>query len=136
MEPTDHELLPALGNLRYRLDARLRAIGLTLAWHAEDLPKLTRLTPQHVLQVLRILQEAFTNIIKHARADTISVDAGVDPAGSSVLIRVRDNGRGFDGEGRGRGLANMHQRARAIGGQLQIVPSPQGTILSLSLPMV
>jgi signal transduction histidine kinase len=136
MEPIDHDLLPALGNLRYRLDARLRAIGVTLDWHAEDLPKLARLTPQHVLHVLRILQEAFTNIIKHARADTISVDAGVDPAGSSVLIRVRDNGRGFDGEGRGRGLANMHQRARAIGGALQIVPSPQGTILSLSLPIV
>jgi signal transduction histidine kinase len=136
MEPTDHDLLPALGNLRYRLDARLRAVGLTLDWHAEDLPKLARLTPQHVLHVLRILQEAFTNIIKHAQANTISVDAGVDPSGSSVLIRVRDNGRGFDGEGQGRGLANMHQRARAIGGQLQIVPSPQGTILSLSLPLV
>jgi signal transduction histidine kinase len=136
MEASDHDLLPALGNLRYRLDARLKAIGVTLDWHAEDLPRLARLTPQHVLHVLRILQEAFTNIIKHAQADTVRLDAGVDPSGEHVLIRVRDNGHGFDSpRAGGRGLANMRQRARTIGGELQVTPSAAGTTLSLLLPI-
>lgn len=136
LEPTDHDLLPALGNLRYRLDTQLQRLGVTLDWRVHPLPPLTWLTPRKLLHVLRILQEAFTNVIKHARADRVEVETGVDAAAQRVYIRVRDNGRGFSGAARpeGHGLANMMQRARSLGGELRVQASAQGTTLDLLLP--
>jgi signal transduction histidine kinase len=136
LEPTDNDLLPALGNFRYRVDPRLRRQGIALDWRVSDLPKLACLTPRNLLHVLRILQEAFTNVLKHAQASLIRVETGLLPDGQQVYIRVSDNGAGFKGDHRGRGLANMQQRAERIGGALQIQPSGQGTTLELRLPVV
>jgi signal transduction histidine kinase len=134
LQPSDDDLLPVLGNLRYRLEGRLRQQGITLDWQVGEVPKLSCLTPQNVLQVLRILQEAFTNILKHAHASQISVGTSIEAG--RVSIRVSDNGRGFgDSQGTGHGLASMHDRARRIGGVLQVAPSPGGTTLALSLPI-
>jgi signal transduction histidine kinase len=98
-------------------------------------PKLACLTPQNLLHILRILQEAFTNILKHAHASCIRVDTGVE--GDRVSIRVTDNGQGFGDARRtqGRGLSNMLDRARRVGGELTIQPSPSGTTLALLLPV-
>jgi signal transduction histidine kinase len=135
LEPADGDLAPVLGGLRYRLEPRLRAQGITLDWQVQDLPTLAYLTPQKVLHVLRILQEAFTNVLKHAQARRIRVATAVDAG--RVSIEVSDDGRGFDGapSARGHGLANMRNRAKAIGGDLRIQPSAAGTTLSLSLPI-
>src|ERR1700674_1825355 len=127
LEPTENDLLPVLGNLRYRLEGRLKTQGITLDWRVMDVPKLACLTPQNVLHILRILQEAFTNVLKHARASIVQVETGVDAPGEHVFIRVRDNGHGFTGDHAGHGLANMRRRAQVIGGILQIHPSPSGT---------
>jgi signal transduction histidine kinase len=135
LEPTENDLLPVLGNLRYRLDKRLKQQGIDLDWRVSEVPKLACMTPQNVLHVLRILQEAFTNVLKHARASTVQVETGVDAPGEHVFIRVRDNGHGFTGDHAGHGLANMRRRAQVIGGILQIHPSPSGTTLSLLLPV-
>jgi signal transduction histidine kinase len=133
LEPTDDELLPVLGNLRYRLEGRLKQHGIELDWQVGEVPKLACLTPQNVLHILRILQEAFTNVLKHAQASRICVDTGVEEG--RIAIRISDDGRGFDGRGYGRGLPNMHERARKIGGELHIAPSAMGTTLSLMLPL-
>ena len=135
LEPADGDLAPVLGGLRYRLEPRLRAQGITLDWQVHELPKLSCLTPQNVRHVLRILQEAFTNVLKHAQATRIRVATAVDA--SRVSIEVADDGRGFDGitSGRGHGLDNMRNRAKAIGADLRVVPSAEGTTLSLSLPI-
>jgi signal transduction histidine kinase len=135
LEPTENDLLPVLGNLRYRLDERLRKQGIDLDWRVSEVPKLACMTPQNVLHVLRILQEAFTNVLRHSRASAVQVETGVDAPGKHVYIRVHDNGRGFTGEHAGRGFANMRRRAQVIGGTLQIQPSPSGTTLSLLLPV-
>jgi signal transduction histidine kinase len=135
LEPTDNDLLPALGNFRYRVDPRLRRQGINLDWRVSDLPKLACLTPRNLLHVLRILQEAFTNVLKHAHASMIHVETGLREGGQQVFIRVSDNGAGFSGEHRGRGLANMQQRAERIGGSLQVAPSASGTTLELLLPV-
>jgi len=135
LEPTDAELLPLLGNLRYRLEARLKASGIALDWQVSDLPKLACLTPQNVLHILRILQEAFANVLKHAHARRIRVATAVDAG--RVSISVSDDGKGFDGSAsaRGYGLTNMRGRARTIGGDLRIEPTAFGTTLSLVLPI-
>ena len=135
LEPTDAELLPLLGNLRYRIEARLKASGIALDWHVSDVPKLACLTPQNVLHILRILQEAFANVLKHAHARHIRVATAVDAG--QVSISVGDDGRGFDGSAsaRGYGLTNMRGRARTIGGDPRIEPTAYGTTLSLVLPI-
>lgn len=135
LEPTENDLLPVMGNLRYRLDERLRKQGIDLDWRVTEVPGLPCLTPQNVLHILRILQEAFTNIVKHAGATSIHVETGLDAAGEHVYIQVRDNGAGFSGERTGRGIASMKHRAKIIGGSLEIQPSAVGTTLNLLLPV-
>jgi signal transduction histidine kinase len=65
----------------------------------------------------------------------IRVETGLREGGQQVYIRVCDNGSGFDGDHRGRGLANMQQRAERIGGSLRVEPSASGTTLELLLPV-
>lgn len=135
LEPTENDLLPVMGNMRYRLDERLRKQGINLDWQVSEVPELSCLTPQNVLHVLRILQEAFSNIVKHAHATSINVETGLDTTGDHVYIQVRDNGIGFCGQRTGRGIASMRHRAQIIGGRLDIQPSAAGTTLKLLLPM-
>lgn len=135
LEPTESDLLPVLGNLRCRIEGRLKNQGIQLDWEVQDVPELPHLTPQNVLQVLRILQEAFTNVIKHAHASSVSISTGVEPAGRQVYIRIRDNGTGFIGNPCGRGLANMRRRAKTIGGEIKIDALPTGTTLNLLIPI-
>lgn len=135
IEPSDEDLLPALGNLRYRLEPRLRRQGIVLDWQVQPLPRLPGLTPQQLLNVLRILQEAFTNVLKHARATRIRVATAV--GAGAMSITVADDGCGFEprSDGHGHGLANMAERARRVGGELLVQPSAGGTTLSLTLPL-
>lgn len=135
IEPSDDDLLPALGNLRYRLEPRLRRQGIVLDWQVQPLPRLPGLTPQQLLNVLRILQEAFTNVLKHAGATRIRVATGVDDRAMSIT--VADDGCGFKAgsERRGHGLSNMAERARRVGGELRVQPTAGGTTLSLTLPL-
>ena len=137
LQPIDDDLLSVLGNLRYRLESRLRTHGIALDWQVRDVPKLTCLTPRNVLHLLRILQEAFTNIVRHAQAQQIRVATAVDAG--RVKIDVVDDGRGFDVDqaesaGKAQGLAKMRGRAKTIGGDLLVMPTPAGTTLSLLLP--
>ena len=58
LEPVENDLLTVLGTLRYRVQDRLSKSGIELQWNVVDLPPLPMLTPQSVLSILRILQEA------------------------------------------------------------------------------
>jgi signal transduction histidine kinase len=132
LERTDDDLLTVLGSLRYRLEGRLKRQGIALNWLVQDVPKLSVLTPQNVLHILRILQEAFTNVLKHARAKTITVQTGLED--EQVFIKIADDGCGFTSAREGRGLINMRRRALALGATLEIAPCPGNTTLSLYLP--
>lgn len=134
LEPIDNELLPVLGNLRYRLQPRLEAQGIELDWLVRDVPKLECLTPQNVLHVLRILQEALTNVVKHAGARRIRVETRAE--GERVAIAISDDGSGFADRNapRGRGLESIRMRADALGADLAVHTSPSGTMVTLVLP--
>jgi len=135
LEPTENELLPALGNFRYRVEKRLRAVGVELEWRVSDLPALPCLSPHNLLQILRILQEAFANVLKHAQATRIRLETGLVREPRQVLIRVSDNGKGFPtSAAKGRGLGNMARRAGSIGGELRVLSSLDGTVVELLLP--
>lgn len=136
LEPVGHDLLTTLGMLRYRVQRRLQQGGIAIEWNVQDLPPLPVLTPQNVLSILRVLQEAFANVIKHSGATRIAVATALDGAGGveTARIRIADDGRGFDGRPGGRGIASMRRRAQALGGELRIDSSAAGTMLELRIP--
>lgn len=91
--------------------------------------------------LFRIVQEALTNIGKHARAATVRI--GIDAAEGRLRIRVEDDGAGFDpsrirraGEHHGWGLMTMAERAEVIGGSFSIASrAGQGTLVSVEVPL-
>ncbi len=141
MEPIEDDLLALLGSLRYRLEPRLNAAGIRLVWQVRELPPLPYLTPRNVLHILRVLQEALTNALKHAGATRITVTTGIDEAAGGALISVADDGHGFVPEAErgnrppGRGIGNMRRRAEAVGGSIAIDSGPRGTRITLALPL-
>jgi len=138
LEPMGDDLLTLLGTLRYRLGKRLEAAGIRLEWQVEETPSLAWLNPTASLQILRMLQEALTNVLKHANATTIRVETGFDA--TRVWIRLTDNGRGFDvaterqRTDRGRGIHNLERRAATLGGQVQIESQAGATVVAVNLP--
>lgn len=137
MEVVDADLLLLLATLRFRLAPRLESAGIKLHWGIGLVPELDWLTPGNSLHILRILQEAFTNAVKHAAATEIRVTTAVE--GDTVLVNIINNGRGFDLENAlasgGKGLRNQLRRAEAIGGSVTWQSGLSGTCLSLLLPV-
>jgi signal transduction histidine kinase len=84
--------------------------------------------------VYRLVQEALTNVAKHARADTVRVAVG--ESDGDLLVEVQDDGVGFDPMSAtgGFGLAGMHERVSLAGGTLDISSDEQGTVVKASLP--
>ena len=137
MEPLQADLLLLLATLRYRLGPRLEAAGIALRWEVQSVPELDWLDPRNALHILRIVQEALTNIIKHTQASVIRVATRVD--GANVVISVIDNGHGFDTAqglgGCGKGMSNQQRRADSIGAQIDWQSTPQGTCMTVRLPI-
>jgi signal transduction histidine kinase len=140
MEPVEADLLLLLATLRFRLGPRLSAAGIALRWEVTDVPALDWLDPRNALHILRILQEAIANILKHTRASEIRVSTAVENNGGVAGVRVTicDNGAGFSLEAAmrsgGKGLHNQLRRARSIGAQLRWNSDGSATSLHLWLP--
>ncbi|MGD9029470.1 MAG: GAF domain-containing protein [Anaerolineae bacterium] len=131
-----HELRPPaleeeglLGALHQRLEAVEKRAGVDVRLIADSIVQL----PHPVEEGLyRIAQEALNNALKHAAASHIVVRLAV--ADGRSVLEVEDDGRGFivgaaDGRG-GMGLANMRDRAQALGGSLAVLSTPgQGTVV-------
>ena len=142
MEPVEADLALLLGKLHGRVADHLRRAGVSLRWQVANLPRLDWLDPRCALHVLRILQEALTNITRHTQADDIGLHTTADAAG--VTLHLCDNGPGFDLDqalrSGGMGLRNQLRRAEAIGGQLRWQPAAtahgrSGTCVTLWLPL-
>lgn len=135
----EHDLLPLLGNLRYRLEPRLNALGVALHWDVEVLPELDYLSPETGLSIVRIVQESVNNAVRHGGARNITVR--VRAAGDRIELTVADDGRGFDPEAAPaagaprRGLAAMRMRAQKLGGALALASGESGTQVTLALPL-
>jgi signal transduction histidine kinase len=85
-----------------------------------------RLDRQRQTALFRILQEALTNVSRHAGASRVAVSLGVD--GECSVLEVRDDGRGLGAAERANpksfGLIGMEERIRAFGGSLEILSAP------------
>jgi signal transduction histidine kinase len=100
-----------------------------------------RCPPATELNLFRIVQEALNNVEKHARARTVRLRLGL--TGSSILLSIRDDGRGFDPGGckaprrggEGIGLMNMRERAASLGGTCEVESAPnKGTTITVRVP--
>lgn len=96
-----------------------------------------RLAPETETVVYRVVQEALTNIIRHARASTVSV--AVTRFGERVRAQIEDDGVGFDPssrrDGGHLGLAGMEERAYLVGGTVAVTSVPgEGTTVLVEVP--
>jgi signal transduction histidine kinase len=93
-----------------------------------------RLDAELEVTVYRLLQEALTNIVKHADAHRVSVSIG--EADGELVVEVKDDGKGFDTAGvdQGFGLAGMRERVGLAGGTMHVESSEAGTLLTARLP--
>jgi len=93
-----------------------------------DAPETCRLPEAVEMALFRIVQEALTNVARHARARLVCVEMTVEP--HRVICTIQDNGRGFDperafgAEAPRLGLLGMRERARQLGGSLVITSAP------------
>jgi signal transduction histidine kinase len=120
-----------LANLRYRLGPRFEGSGLQLDWEVDELPLLPQLDHSAMQQLQFMLFEAFSNVLQHAGATVLKVQAAL--VKDQVHISVIDNGRGLDAAQPSRGLALMRERAKAIGADLSIDSSQGQTAVRIAL---
>jgi two-component system, NarL family, sensor kinase len=95
------------------------------------------LSPHVETGLFRIVQEALQNVVKHARAERVSIT--LRSGASGVTLSISDDGEGFARHGAGGptsyGLAGMQERAKLLGGQLGISSQPgEGTTVTVTLP--
>lgn len=150
-----HELISRVRTLS--LDLRppmLDDLGLlpTLNWHVQRVEAQSQLTirishsglnrrlhPDVEIAAYRIVQEALTNVARHAAATTVNIRLWVNDA--TLGVQVEDDGCGFDpatalAAGRSSGLSGMHERALLLGGMLEIESVPgTGACITAELPL-
>lgn len=126
-------------------------IGSALEWQARRFEARThipclvevpenppRLADAKAIGLFRILQEALTNVMRHAEAHT--VELGLTVENDELCLRVSDDGRGFDMEsawrGNSFGLVGMRERVLMLGGTLEIDSQPgDGCTLRVRVPL-
>ncbi|MEO8691101.1 MAG: sensor histidine kinase [Solirubrobacteraceae bacterium] len=108
--------------------------GLRVSPHLDG--ALPALSKEDELVVYRVAQESLVNVARHARATRADVSLAAEDG--SVVLRVRDDGRGIDAAGlrSGHGVRGMRERALLVGGELEVARVvPHGTEVRLSLPV-
>jgi signal transduction histidine kinase/PAS domain-containing protein len=98
----------------------------------------TTLDGEAATALFRVFQETLTNIARHAQATRVQVD--LERQASSLVLRVSDNGRGFDPQNlngtKSLGLLGMRERVRLLKGELEIGGAPgQGTSVLVRIPL-
>jgi signal transduction histidine kinase len=137
LRPPMLDELGLLAALTWQIDRFEAQTDMSVRFHHADLED-RRLGAQVEITAFRIVQEALTNVARHAGVRHVSVDVWANAV--SLGARIEDQGRGFDVEAalgaRSSGLEGMRERSRLAGGHLAIESAPgEGTRLSLELPL-
>jgi signal transduction histidine kinase len=135
LRPADLDRDGLVAVLRNQLAVSGRAHGVEVALDAE---MAVGLEPEAEHQVLRVVQEAVANALRHAKPSCVTVTLAEGER--CTIVRVTDDGVGFDPEARLHrarrlGLTSMQERAEALGGTLTIESTPgTGTTVELRVP--
>ncbi len=130
-------LMAAISSL---VDSHLKTAGLKVSLHTSG--KVRRLTPSLEIEIFRVVQEAFNNIVKHAHASNVCVD--IHFKRSNIKVYIQDDGIGFNSQEamnlkdgpRGLGLLGMRERAELMNGSLVIESSSgRGTEITMEFPL-
>jgi two-component system sensor histidine kinase UhpB len=136
----DLGLLPAL---RWYIKEYQQKYGIKVEYHADGIKE--RLTSEVETVVYRIVQEALTNVARHAQAQNVCVH--LQEKGDAIEVMIHDDGHGFDvqhllntkpglGHERGWGLVGMFERAQLLEGTLEIDSRPgKGTTIHAHIPL-
>lgn len=138
LDNADEDLDVALATVRPKLESVLAAGGIALDWKVAGPGEGVRLGPGAVLQLMRILQEAVTNALKHSGADrvTVTLERIAEADGPAARLSVHDNGRGLAARRpAGRGLDNIRHRALTAGGRADIRREKAGTVVEVLIPL-
>jgi signal transduction histidine kinase len=120
--------LPFFALLQEYMERYGRQYGLQVALTVPAQLEARGLEPAAEVQLLRIIQEALSNVRKHACARSVQVTFSLSDG--TARIAIADDGRGFDpapgaaGQGDGYGLRSMRERAEALGGRLEVISQP------------
>ena len=133
----DLGLVPAI---RWFARANLEQAGVRVVVKAPEVP--LELSPAVTTTLFRIVQEAVSNIVRHAAAKSVMIV--LELSAGAVQLRIQDDGRGFNPGDASRdavelqrlGLLGIRERAELLGGQFQIESGPEkGTILQVTIPV-
>ncbi len=126
----DHGLVPAVDTQLKRFSGQTGIRG-----ELKTFGDPSRLNEDQEIVVYRVAQESLSNVAQHSGASRVEVNLAARDGG--VTLRVRDDGRGFDSftPGRSLGLNGMAERARLVGGSLDVQSAPgDGTTVILHIP--
>jgi signal transduction histidine kinase len=135
LRPPDLEQLGLAGALQARLDAVEMRAALQTELCVEGAEQLPHLAQTHLYH---IAQEALNNVLKHARARRVAIHLTFSP--TTVQLRIRDDGCGFDphatAQGGGLGLRGIAERVAQLAGNVRIESTPgAGTCITVEVPL-
>jgi signal transduction histidine kinase len=138
LRPSVLDQLGVWAALEWYADQIAQRTGLVCSTRLLPAALDTELDPERSTMVFRIVQEALTNVVRHAEASEVEILADRD--GGVLVVEVRDNGKGIDTAGllkrESWGILGMHERTRTFAGELKIHGvAGQGTVLQLRLPL-
>lgn len=125
----------ALDTLRQRMAGSLTAAGITAHWNVEALADRQIASRRRLAELFRCLEELISNVIQHAQASTLRVEAAIH--NGMPMLSVSDDGHGLGPAQRGgRGLRNVELRMQALEGSFTIAAGSdgRGTCARLSWP--
>jgi len=140
LRPSMLDDLGLVAALRWQLDHLSQRVGFHAQLIADEIPG--RFHPDIDTACFRIVQEALTNVARHAEANNVEVELRV--RGREILLSIRDDGGGFDVEramagashGTTLGILGMQERATLLDGKLEIASAGKlGTTVTARLPL-
>jgi signal transduction histidine kinase len=140
LRPSVLDDLGLVSALRWMLHTQGQRAGVQTRFVAD--PPEMHLPPHIEITCFRVVQEAVTNVIRHAHATSISVE--VYQRSAEVAVCIRDDGRGFDvdaayeraRQGKSLGVLGMQERVSLIGGALEIDSVPHhGSTIQVLIPL-
>lgn len=124
----DGSFAELLGQLRFRMEGRLKRFGITLAWQVLFEPMQFAVDPDKATALQHLLFEIITNSMKHSGAKTVSVNVSLDQATDCITLIVEDDGVGFDTRqvSGGVGSRSIIRRVADLRGELRVRAQPGG----------